>query len=117
MPRRFRKRDDLHKVMLPGVGLVHDSRVLEGDQWGHFAPDSLVEILDSTPTGPTPQLLVDAPVVSEAPVIKAEVKPPPKENILTEEMPVDMPEDESSDTSEDKPSKDKSFRRGRRSSR
>jgi len=103
MPRRFRKRDDLHKVLLPGVGLVRDGRVLEGDEWSRYAPDSLVELLDSTPTGPKPKLLVDAPVVHKdpvdvaPPVLKAEAEPPKSEFLLTEENPSEE------DSSEKKP--------------
>ena len=67
MSRRFRKRDDLHKVIIPGVGLVRDNQILEGDRWGQFVPTYLVELLDSTPTAPRMNLLVDAPVHDKQP--------------------------------------------------
>jgi hypothetical protein len=64
--RRFKKRDNLNLVVLPGIGRLRNDQVLEGDEWARYCPQCLVEILDST----SPPLV---PLEAKAPLEKQEL--------------------------------------------
>jgi len=80
MARKFRKRPDLHMVVIPGVGRIRDYQVIEGDAYARYVPHLLEEVPE-TPSAPPPP----PPPPPSAP------PPPPA---VAAVMPVPVPEAE-----------------------
>jgi hypothetical protein len=95
MARKFRKRSDLHVVILPGVGRMSEGQILTGDDYARFVPHLLEEVLAA---GAVPMAAVDPGGLTEpAPAPKKE-EPQTSE---PEPAPADLEESEESEESEE----------------
>ena len=72
---RYRKRADRALITIPGVGVISDDRVLEGDRFARFCPGLLEQLPAGGPTvppasplPPPPRMPSEARQVTEAPV-------------------------------------------------
>ncbi len=85
--RRFRRREGISDLALPGIGRVRSHHILEGDQWARYCPEFLVEILDSTPVESQPVLTEPRPdpIARVAEKTKASKAQPKKAEPLLEE--------------------------------
>lgn len=63
---RYRKRSDRPVVVIPGVGVVREGQVLDGD-YDRFVPGLLEDVSDTDVF----------PIVPEAPALRAVSEPPP----------------------------------------
>lgn len=101
MPRKFRKRPELHSCALPGIGVVPEGKILEGDEYAKFCPSLLVEVPESE------VVKVAAPSPPPPP------PPPPKPAPKPEPKPEPAPEKEPEKASEKKSSSKKKGTKGR----
>lgn len=117
MTRQFRKREDLHLVIIPGMGRLRPNQILSGDQYAKFVPHLLEEVLPAksaapvvpaavapAPAAPVPELVVKKssppPVVEETPApVEAEAVLFVEEPVV--EAPAEAPVEESEDSEED----------------
>lgn len=102
MTRQFRKREDLHLVIIPGMGRLRPNQILSGDQYAKFVPHLLEEVLPAKSVAPVvPAVVAPAVPTPAAPVPELVVKkssPPPvetpapvEEAVLFVEEPVEAP--------------------------
>jgi hypothetical protein len=68
MTRQFRKREDLHMVILPGLGRIRPDQVLKGEEFARYVPHLLEEVLAPVAVVPAVVVVEPAPVV-ESPVL------------------------------------------------
>jgi len=92
MTRQFRKREDLHMVILPVVGRIRPNQVLKGDEFAKYVPHLLEEFYPapSPVVEPPAAVLVLEPAVEVAPEPAVEVAVP----VPVEEIPPPPPVEE-----------------------
>jgi hypothetical protein len=81
MSKRYRKRSDVSYVILPGVGRVQDSRVLDYEGLARYCPTFLEEVEEEAPPPKR------APPSPEEPPEKKEEPPEKKEEATKVDRP------------------------------
>jgi hypothetical protein len=72
---KYRKRPELYTCVIPGVGVIPDGKILEGEEYAQYCPGLLEKVEEPSKPKPAP-----APAtVPDIPVEKVEKAEEPKE--------------------------------------